>query len=118
VNLVDDTPIVPGDARPAFDGAEAARQVLNDAEDDLRNYELHVEPIPSFAGNLGVGAMPGSATGAAGANLSEETTYNEGMGGHRHHESSGLQGTGSDAVPPYPLTEAERTEQQPATTTV
>jgi hypothetical protein len=118
VNLVDDTPIVPGDARPAFDGAEAARQVLNDAEDDLRNYELHVEPIPSFAGDLGAGAMPGSATGAAGTNLSEETTYNEDMGGHRHHESSGLQGTGSDAAPPYPLTEAERTEQQPATTTV
>lgn len=63
MNLVDDTPIVPGDAHPAFGEIEAARQVLNDAEDELRHYELHVEPIQSFSGDLGVGALASSSTG-------------------------------------------------------
>lgn len=112
MNLVDDTPIVPGDTHPVFEGAEAARQVLNDAEDDLRNYELHVEPIQSFSGNLGVGAMPASATSATGTDLSEGATYAEGVGSHGHHESSGPDG---DAAPPYPLADTERLEQrQPA----
>ncbi|WP_218836821.1 hypothetical protein, partial [Campylobacter coli] len=65
LNLVDDTPIVPGDAHPAFAEGETARQVLNDAEDDLRRYQLEIEPIHSNAGNLGTNAMPG--TTAAGA---------------------------------------------------
>jgi hypothetical protein len=36
LNLVDDTPIVPGDTHPAFAETEAARVVLNDAESDLQ----------------------------------------------------------------------------------
>ncbi|KAI9871699.1 MAG: hypothetical protein M1823_008370, partial [Watsoniomyces obsoletus] len=60
LNLIDDTPIVPGDTHPAFAEEEAARQVLNDAEADLRDYRLDVEPISSNSGSLGVGAMPGS----------------------------------------------------------
>lgn len=60
LNLVDDTPIVPGEAHPPFEGAEAGRQILNDTEDDLRNYQPHLEPITSSAGSLGVGAMPGA----------------------------------------------------------
>lgn len=59
LNLVDDTPIVPGDTHPAFSEIEAARQVLNDAESDLQNYRLDVEPVTSNAGHLGAGAMPG-----------------------------------------------------------
>ncbi|KAG9692422.1 hypothetical protein KCU95_g7284, partial [Aureobasidium melanogenum] len=58
LNLVDDTPIVPGDAHPAFTHAEHAREVLNVAEDELRNWTPDVEPINSNAGGLGVGAMP------------------------------------------------------------
>ncbi|KXX78724.1 Sphingolipid long chain base-responsive protein LSP1 [Madurella mycetomatis] len=38
LQLLDDTPIVPGDARPAYAHASQARQILNDAEDDLRNW--------------------------------------------------------------------------------
>lgn len=64
LNLVDDTPVVPGDTHPAFGEIEAARQVLTDAEDELRGYELHVEPIHSSAGALGVGAMPGAVPAA------------------------------------------------------
>lgn len=43
MQLLDDTPVVPGDARPAYDGSQQARQVLNDAEDDLRDWRPEVD---------------------------------------------------------------------------
>ncbi|EPS32039.1 hypothetical protein PDE_06998 [Penicillium oxalicum 114-2] len=45
LTLIDDSPVVPGDTRPAYDSEEAARQVLEDAENDLRSWEPSVEPI-------------------------------------------------------------------------
>jgi hypothetical protein len=38
LKLLDDTPVVPGDIRPAYEGGAQARQILNDAEDDLRDW--------------------------------------------------------------------------------
>ena len=69
LNLLDDTPVVPGDTRPAFEHAAQARQILNDAEEDLRDWQPNLEPIPSAAGNMGINLMPGSAatTGASSA---------------------------------------------------
>ena len=65
LNLLDDTPIVPGDARPAFDHADDARQILNDAEEDLRGWQPTLEPISTAAGELGPSLMPSSTgTGA------------------------------------------------------
>lgn len=113
VNLVDDTPVVPGDAHPPFAGAEESRQVLNDAEDDLRNYQLHVEPITSNAGNLGVGAMPGAPVAAP---VQQTTQYADTVGTSedgRYAESS-VQGTDVAGQPPYPVSESERLEQQQA----
>lgn len=43
LQLLDDSPVVPGDARPAYDGSQQARQVLNDAEDDLRDWRPEVD---------------------------------------------------------------------------
>lgn len=113
LNLVDDTPIVPGDAHPAFTEGETARQVLNDAEDDLRRYQLDVEPIHSNAGNLGVGAMPGAAlpvatAGNAGTSVPDSTTYestvtNDGPVGEQHDKAGSA---------PYSLEEAERVDAQ------
>ncbi|CAI6334992.1 unnamed protein product [Periconia digitata] len=60
LNLLDDAPIVPGDSHPVFDGTESARQLLTDAENDLRSWQPDLEPIHSYAGNLGRGAMPES----------------------------------------------------------
>ncbi|RAR03243.1 protein transport protein sec24 [Stemphylium lycopersici] len=107
LNLVDDTPIVPGDAHPAFAEGETARQVLNDAEDDLRRYQLDVEPIHSNAGNLGVGAMPGAAlpvatAGATGTSVPDSATYesavtSDGPVARQHHHSSN---TNSAPLPP------------------
>lgn len=61
VNLLDDTPIVPGDAHQSFAHTEHAREVLNTAEDDLRRWEPSIEPIHTQSGALGSNAMPGSS---------------------------------------------------------
>ncbi|KAK6539613.1 hypothetical protein TWF694_009822 [Orbilia ellipsospora] len=55
--LLDDTPVVPGDTRPAYDLEREARQILADAEDDLRNWTLELEEVPTNA-SLDAGAMP------------------------------------------------------------
>lgn len=59
LNLLDDSPIVPGDAHAAFDKNDAARQVLDDAEDELRAWHSTMEPVTSSASSLGMGALPG-----------------------------------------------------------
>jgi len=61
LNLLDDTPVVPGDSRPAFEHGHQARQVLNDAEEDLREWTPSLEPIPSSATDLGTNLMPSSS---------------------------------------------------------
>lgn len=60
LNLLDDTPVVPGDTRPAFEHGHQARQVLNDAEEDLREWAPSLEPVPSAATDLGTNLMPTS----------------------------------------------------------
>ncbi|GAB7340924.1 hypothetical protein MBLNU457_7275t1 [Dothideomycetes sp. NU457] len=59
LEMLDDTPVVPGDTHEPFAHGEAARDVLNQAEDELRNWEPSVAPIESRAGNLGTNAVPG-----------------------------------------------------------
>lgn len=49
LNFIDDSPVVPGDARQAYEHEFEARQVLEDAENDLRGWESTVEPITSAA---------------------------------------------------------------------
>ncbi|KAF2759901.1 hypothetical protein EJ05DRAFT_509582 [Pseudovirgaria hyperparasitica] len=61
INVLDDTPIVPGDVHPTFDGNDAVRQILNDAEDELRSWQPTAEPIHSQSGVLNSG-MPGTTT--------------------------------------------------------
>jgi hypothetical protein len=108
LNLVDDTPIVPGDVHPPFAEIESARQVLTDAEDDLRRYQLNVEPIHSNAGNLGVGAMPGATTGATGTSVVDSTAYENTL---RSESPVGEQfDTAGSAA--YPLEEADRVERE------
>lgn len=100
---------MPGDVHPPFADVEIARQVLNDAEADLRDYELHVEPIVSQSGHLGVGAMPGNVNtdvvGQQQAGFSQ-TSSSRSVSGEEQYE-------GSHAQTPY-LTDAERVERQEA----
>ena len=65
LNLLDDTPIVPGDTRGPFEHGHQARQILNDAEEDLRDWTPRLEPIPSAATEMGVNLMPASAASTA-----------------------------------------------------
>ncbi|PQE18736.1 Sphingolipid long chain base-responsive LSP1 protein [Rutstroemia sp. NJR-2017a BBW] len=55
LHLLDDTPIVPGNTRPEYANGEAARGVLNDAEDDLREWQLEVEDVEEWNRRAGVG---------------------------------------------------------------
>lgn len=70
LNLVDDTPVVPGDTRPAFQHSHQARQILNDAEEDLREWTPNLEPISSNATDMGVNLMPGPGS-TVGTSVSE-----------------------------------------------
>ena len=61
--LLDDTPVVPGDAHPTFERTDEARDILNAAEEDLREWSPNYEPISSNAGGLASNAMPGVGHG-------------------------------------------------------
>ncbi|KAK7951325.1 uncharacterized protein PG986_007053 [Apiospora aurea] len=54
LTLLDDSPVTPGDARESYQEGSAARQILNDAEDDLRKWEpdLDFEPGAGPAGRV------------------------------------------------------------------
>jgi hypothetical protein len=62
LNLLDDTPIVPGEERQPFEHGDQLQQTMSDAETQLRAWERHVSPIHSAAGSLGKNAMPTSET--------------------------------------------------------
>lgn len=47
--LLDDTPVVPGDSRPPYAHGQQARQVLNDCEDDLRDWRPDQETYADAA---------------------------------------------------------------------
>ncbi|KUL85085.1 hypothetical protein ZTR_08308 [Talaromyces verruculosus] len=65
-NLLDDTPIVPGDAVKPYEQSTAARDILNDAEGDLRAWEPSVYPITSNASHMGQNLVPKPETVAVG----------------------------------------------------
>ncbi|KAI4173311.1 MAG: hypothetical protein LQ343_003022 [Gyalolechia ehrenbergii] len=62
LQLLDDTPVVPGDVRPTFEHSAQARQILNDAEEDLREWQPSIDPVPSSATEMGTNLMPPSST--------------------------------------------------------
>ncbi|KAF5026231.1 hypothetical protein F66182_1698 [Fusarium sp. NRRL 66182] len=56
LELLDDSPVVPGDTRAAYGHSSQARQILNDAEDDLRDWRPEPEafstPVQSRSPSL------------------------------------------------------------------
>lgn len=56
LELLDDSPVVPGDTRTAYDSGSQARQILNDAEDDLRDWRPETDQYSEVGG-------PGAETG-------------------------------------------------------
>jgi len=110
LDMLDDTPIVPGEERSAFAQAAEAREVLNDAEADLRRWSPSIEPITSKLGTLGVNAMP---TGVGEKEMeeralpvAEEKVRGGGEGEGQQQQQQQQQ------QPPYPTEEAA---SEPAT---
>ena len=63
--------MVPGDTRPnTFEHAAQARQILNDAEEDLREWQSNVEPITYQSQGMSSTLMP-SETGGSYATADE-----------------------------------------------
>lgn len=72
LKLLDDTPVVPGDVRPAYEHGAQARQILNDAEDDLRDWRPDTEALEEASTSARVtkqnpGSVEGFSQGAIGA---------------------------------------------------
>lgn len=61
LQLLDDTPVVPGDARPAYVHASQARQILNDAEDDLRDWRPDESLLLGDGGGSNTGGSDGKS---------------------------------------------------------
>ncbi len=85
LNLIDDTPVIPGDIRPAYEHANQARQILNDAEDDLKDWRPELEDVASSA-HLDNNLMPSSRQQTVeGSELGDDTVV------HHSHDHSGTQ---------------------------
>ncbi|KAI1208954.1 putative sphingolipid long chain base-responsive protein [Annulohypoxylon truncatum] len=67
LELLDDSPVTPGDPRRAYQNGAAARQVLNDAEDDLKAWDKNVdEPYSLVEEETTTGAGTGVPASEAG----------------------------------------------------
>ena len=98
INMLDDTPIIPGEERSGFPNAEQARDVLNDAENALRQWNASVEPIQfSSAGRLGANAMPGNVESPPSAETM--TTAQRRV---EDRERAQAEGAEEETGPPYP----------------
>ncbi|KAG8532654.1 uncharacterized protein KY384_002531 [Bacidia gigantensis] len=78
LNLLDDTPVVPGDTRPAFEHGAQARQILNDAEEDLREWAPNLEPVTSSAKDMTSNLMPSQAGTVAHSDAGDTVTTTQG----------------------------------------
>jgi hypothetical protein len=87
LNLLDDTPVVPGDIRPAYEHTNQARQILNDAEDDLKDWQAELEVVPSHA-TLDNNLMPSSASQRQ-RTVDGSVVGDESVVGHHDHAAGG-----------------------------
>lgn len=69
---------MPGDIRPVFEHANQARQILNDAEDDLREWQPELEEVGSSSQGLGSNLVPAGSTAGG---LEEDIANGREMGG-------------------------------------
>ncbi|EKD20588.1 sphingolipid long chain base-responsive protein LSP1 [Drepanopeziza brunnea f. sp. 'multigermtubi' MB_m1] len=94
LNLLDDTPVIPGDVRPAYEHSNQARQILNDAEDDLKDWQPELEDVPSQSGNVEGSLMHSSVsqhgTTVAGSAAGDESVV--------HHQPSDVVGVEASRV--------------------
>lgn len=92
INLLDDTPVVPGDVRQPFANASQARDILNQAESELQAWQPDIEPIHSNAGGMGANLMPAedqTTTTASEARYSEDTESHAPVSHSAHSATTG-----------------------------
>jgi len=97
LNLLDDTPVVPGDTRPAFDGTNQARQILNDAEEDLREWQPELEDVGSSA-HIDNTLMPVQQNDFAEEHATTGNDLSEGSHLAEHNESRVTSGTAASTT--------------------
>jgi hypothetical protein len=66
LNLLDDTPVVPGETLPPFEHEREARQILHDAEEELKDWSLNIqEEVTTNAHVVTGGVVDGLAAASA-----------------------------------------------------
>ncbi|PYI19961.1 hypothetical protein BO99DRAFT_383412 [Aspergillus violaceofuscus CBS 115571] len=100
LNHLDDTPVVPGDSPREYDQISATRQVIEDAENELRAWESSAEPIHTSAGDaLDSTLLPRSGRGvrdSQGAYAVETTASDSVRDVNGSAEGSYAQGAGAN----------------------
>ncbi|KAI5846789.1 Eisosome component PIL1-domain-containing protein [Tricharina praecox] len=126
LNLLDDSPVVPGETLPPFEYEREARQIILDAEEELKEWSLNIqEELTTNAHVVDGGVVDGLA--AASASSSASATFlgksaappahlvhpaqrHVSFGSQSSGSSSGGSGSGYSSPwdAPYPLSEGER----------
>ena len=100
ISMLDDSPIVPGEERRGFDSADQAREVLNEAESQLRGWSASTSPIQTSAGKLGTNAIPSDHHGST--EQPNETTMAAAQQRVEERERAQEEGKEEDVKAPYP----------------
>jgi hypothetical protein len=121
LNLLDDTPLIPGDSREPFTAEKDARQILHDAEEDLRLWTLDLEEVPTQAHTVVGGVLDGKAAAATSTSrtvdmpapamhIGVHPAYRKVSGGSSYSSASTTSSNASSARgnPPYPVGLGER----------
>lgn len=119
LNLLNDAPVIPGNVPEPFDMERDARQILHDAEEDLRVWTLNLEEVTTLAHTVVGGVLDGKAAASSTAMPAMQHVHPA----QAHPVQLGVHpalrkiSTGSNASsisfksasdPPYPISDAER----------
>lgn len=106
IDLLDDTPIVPGEERQAFQHGPELQGVMNDAETDLKGWQRDVDPIHTSAGKLGANAMPGAGETLESPSSQTMNTAQQRVEDRERAQEEGREG---EVAPPQVHTQSEST---------
>lgn len=102
LNFIDDSPVVPGDSRKAYEHEAAARKVLDDAENDMRAWQPSVVPIVSAAGAEGLQERDSDGL-TTGSGEVEGVTFAEGTSKSAKRAEASGSGAPQPEVEPIPV---------------
>lgn len=120
LNLLDDTPVVPGDAPAQYDAEKErqARQILKDAEDGIREWREDLEEVlsnvvhPAFLGKAGL-PVPVPVAQVVGRQMhtpppEEEMEVHPAFRSQKGKEKEKGKAAAGKVDPPYPMDAADR----------